>query len=112
MNKDTGHRDILQQLIDNTTDVIAAGADGGPKRLAELAHQQKVLTQTLAENASRLPSILSGASVRELQDLVARAMDTVRGEIARNRGSKQAAGIKRKVLKAYGTVTVSNPSSR
>jgi hypothetical protein len=107
MMNDMAHQDIMQQLLDNAAEVVAVGTDGDPRQLAALAHQQKILAQTLRENNLGLTSGISRESVRELQSLVVKAIDTVRGEITRNRSNMQASGNKRKVLRAYGTVTVS-----
>lgn len=109
---DMAHQDIMQQLLDNAAEVVAVGADGDSRELAALAYQQKNLAQTLRENNLDLTSGISRESMLELQSLVAKAIDTVQGEIIRNRSNMQANGNKRKVLRAYGTVTVSKTISR
>jgi hypothetical protein len=106
-------QDIVQQLINNTEEIIAAGrdSDDGPERLFALAERQKMLLQTLNKHTRQPAPDISRTSIVALQNLVAKAVDAVRGEMDRNRGSMQVAGVKKKVLHAYGTVTVSNPPS-
>jgi hypothetical protein len=105
---ESAHQDIVQQLMDNTADIISASADEEPGRLAALARRQKRLQCALKDN---LGSDVSRASIHALQDLVTKAVDAVRTEMGQNRGRMQATGIRKRVLRAYGTVTVSaNPS--
>lgn len=108
----SGQQDIVQQLVDNTTDIIAASSGGGPEKLAALAHRQRTLTQALKENAPHIATGISRTSINALQNLVAKAIDAVRIEMGQNRGSMQAAGIKKKVLNAYGNVTISSTPPR
>ena len=107
-----GQQDIIQQLIDNTTDIISFSTNGESERLAALAHRQKRLKQVLEESISHLGLDISRTSVDALQDLLAKAVDVVRTEMDRNRGNMRATGIKKKVLSAYGTVTLSNSPSK
>jgi len=109
MNMSCG-QDIVQRLIDNATAIIAASTGGETAQLAALARRQQTLTRALAENTAH--TAISRPAIAGLQDLVAKAMEVVRIEMGQNRGSMQAAGIKKKVLRAYGTVTVSETSSR
>jgi hypothetical protein len=105
------NQDIVQQLMDNATEIISISADDGPERLAVLARRQKRLQCALEDNVPRLGSDVARASIDALQDLVAKAVDKVRTEMEQNRGSMQVTGTRKKVLRAYGTVTVSaNPS--
>jgi len=105
-----GGQDIYRQLMDNAAAIIAASAGGESTLLADLAQRQQKLTRALAENTGHPET--SRTSLVALQSLVEKAMDAVRVEMGQNRGSMQATGIKKKVLRAYGTVTISNPPSR
>jgi hypothetical protein len=106
MNKQ-GQQDIVQQLMDNAADIISASADDGPERLAVLARRQKRLQCALKDNMPHPGSDVSRASIHALQDVVTKAVDAVKAEMGQNRGRMQATGIRKKVLRAYGTVTVS-----
>lgn len=107
----SGNQDIIQLLIENVTDIIDASPDGRPEALAAFARRQKSLTQTLNEHPARSGPAIPRTSVEELHDLVAKAVEIIQAQIGRNRGSMQATGIKKKVLRAYGTVTVSDTPS-
>ena len=109
---DLAHSDIVQQLIDNTAEVLAAGTHSSPEELSALANRQKALVQMWKKSVLDAAPGISRSSINTLQDLVARATDTVRAQMGRNRGIMQATGIKKKVLQAYGTVTVTDNSSR
>jgi hypothetical protein len=102
-----GQQDIVQQLMDNAADIISASADDGPERLAALARRQKRLQCALEDSLSSPGADVSRASIHVLQDLVAKAVDAVTAEMGQNRGRMQATGVRKKVLRAYGTVTVS-----
>ena len=104
--------DIVQQLIDNTTEIIAASSDGSPEKLSALANRQKTLTRMLQKSVSADAPGYSRASMNTLQDLLAKAADGVRVQMGHYRGIMQANGTKRKVLRAYGTVTVADNSTR
>lgn len=108
---ESGGQKIVQQLIDNATDIIAASTNEGAEKLVVLANCQKTLTQALKENTSHLTPGISRATIEGLQDLVEKAMDAVKAEMGQNRGNMQTTGIKKKVLRAYGTVTVSDTPS-
>jgi ElaB/YqjD/DUF883 family membrane-anchored ribosome-binding protein len=108
---EANQHDIIKQLIDNTEDIISVSKNDGPEKLTALAQRQKHLKQVLNENMPRLGSDISRASIEALRDLVAKAVDAVQAEMAQNRSSMQTTGIKKKVLSAYGTVTVSNTPS-
>lgn len=104
-------QEIVRNLADNTADIIADCEEGHPERLSALAHRQKSLTEAL-NGVFPHEGAVSPAEVKGLQDLVKKAMDAVTAEMGMNRGSMQATGIKKKMLSAYGTVTVSNTPSR
>lgn len=105
-------QNIVQRLIDNVTDIIDAGPDGRPEALAALARRQNYLTRTLNESMARSRPDIPLTSVEGLHDLVAKAVETIQTQMNRDKGSMQAAGVKKKVLRAYGTVTVSDSPSR
>jgi hypothetical protein len=103
--------DVVRKLADNATDIIAACTDGQPERLSMLANRQKFLTETLDSAFSKAGEGTSN-EVRELRVLVEKAIDAVKVEMGLNRGNMQATGIKKKVLSAYGTVTVAGTDTR
>lgn len=104
-------REIVRNLADNLADIIADCAEAHPERLSALANRQKSLTEALGGTFSQAGGV-SSAEVKALQELVGKTMDAVKAEMGMNRGSMQATGIKKKVLSAYGTVTVSDTPSK
>jgi ElaB/YqjD/DUF883 family membrane-anchored ribosome-binding protein len=99
-------REIIRQLAENTSEIIGTSADGKPETLTALANRQKTLTHALNRSLTD-PGDLAPPDVKELKNLVEKAIETVKAEMGANRSSMQAAGVKKKVLSAYGNVTVS-----
>jgi len=104
----TNQSAIIQLLLENTSDIIAAGADAPAEALTAMADRQKTLTNALDRSVAQ-PG-LPPADVTELQGLVEKAIETVKTEMGVNRSSMRATGTKKKVLNAYGNVTVSDAS--
>jgi hypothetical protein len=107
----TGQREIIRQLTENTSDIISVGAEAPAETLTAMADRQKTLTDALNRSLAQTTSV-SPAEVAGLRDLVETAIETVKTEIGVNRGSMQATGMKKKVLSAYGDVTVSDTPPR
>ena len=101
----------IRQLLENTSDIIAAGTDSPGETLTAMAKRQKTLTEDLNRSVAR-PDGVAPADVAALQGLVEKAIQTVKAEMVLNRGNMQATGIKKKVLNAYGNVTISGTPPR
>ncbi len=100
--------EIIRQLMGNAGDIISAVKDDGREKFVALAHRQKHLTESFGKSLLHAEVRAPRASIEALQDFVAKAVEAVKNEMRRNRENMLAAGIKKKVLHAYGTVTVSD----
>ena len=99
--------EIVQQLMDITSDIIVATMDNRIEAISALTRHQGILMDALMKQPAGQENGPSPALLTGLQELVGKAIDAVTIQMGLSRGRMIATGIKKKILAAYGTVTVS-----
>ncbi len=107
MERNTEHS-IAQQLLDNTGDIISAISRNEIDAFDTLTKRQQALADALSA-APATPDPGSLQTIKALTEKLAYAIEIARMQMAVTRAGQITIGIKKRVLDAYGTVTVSEP---
>ena len=99
--------EIIHCLIENTGHIIVTILEEKTEKFVSLACRQKTLMNKL-EDSSGPDRAVSVVLLTKLNDLLEKAIEATCVQMGANRSSLIATGIKKKVLEAYGTVTVSS----